>query len=578
MKYATFSKYLARLEETPKRLEITDILTDLIKELPKDEVGTALYLASGYLNAPFESKKFCIAEKMMAKIISQAYGTHQKPDINSNVDRMYKEKGDLGNVAFELSKNSRGNDLNIKEVYEKLTEIAQIEGGGSQEAKISQTAELLNKLDSVSAKYTVRIILGTTRLGFTELTIIAALASYLGDKSLADRIEKTYNVHPDIGYIAKLLKQEGLDGLAKVKIEAGVPVLAQKAQRVKDVEEAKEKMGRIWAEYKFDGTRVQLHIDKGRSLVKTFTRKLEETSHMYPDILSDVAKYLKADSAILDGEAIGYNRATGEFLPFQETIQRKRKHDVPETVKDIPLKYYVFDILFLNGEDQTHKPLKERHAALEKVLSKGAVAEIAEHIETDNLAEVKDMFESAKRRHLEGLILKKPDDPYQAGARSYSWIKLKKADEKLLADSVDLVVLGYYAGRGARSKFGIGGFLAGVYDETIDTFKTVSKIGTGLSDEDWKELKQMCDKVKIEKAPANVEMNKISYPHIYVSPKIVVEVGADEITVSPTHTSGYALRFPRLIRFRDDKNARDATTVKEIEKMYKNQKRGSLKG
>ena len=574
-----------------------DILAELIDHLDVEETDKAMYLASGYIGAPFEEIKFNIAEKMMIKSIEQTFSTTKEPNITTRIQILYRETGDLGDVVFELKGTNKDyKDPTISDVYTKLFNITNLEGTGSQEQKISKTSELIKEVDPLSAKHVTRIILGTMRLGFTELTIISALAKYLGNKSLSKKIEAKYNVHPDIGLISKSIKEDGIRGVENIGIEIGIPVLSQKAQRVSGMEEIMERISKVWAEFKFDGTRVQLHFakdgyyqkskmgdkntqsnlferEKDSIFVKTFTRNLEETTHQYPDIVSGAKKQIKADSVILDGEGIGYNKETGEFLPFQETIQRKRKYNITETAKNIPFKYFVFDILFLNGESVIEKPLSERRKLLTEIIEPGEVIEVDEYFETERFEELEEYFELAKSQGLEGLVVKTPGDPYQAGARSYSWIKYKTADQKLLSDTVDCVVLGYYNGKGARSKFGIGGFLVGVYDRKSNKFKTVSKIGTGLTEEEWEKMKTMCDKVKIKEKPKNVEMDKIFTPDVFVEPKITVEIGADEITVSPTHTAGYALRFPRLIKFRQDKKPEDATTVEEIIKMYKNQRK-----
>lgn len=594
MRFSTLAKYLSDLDSTTKRLEMIDILSKLINELDENEIDKALYLSSGYLKAPFESEKFNIADRMMVKILAYAYEKSV-----SEVTEKYKEMGDLGNVAYDLAKKEseekgfeNSSDLEINTVHERLLEVAKSEGAGSQDTKINKTSKLLRELSPISTKYIVRMILGTTRLGFTELTITEALAKYLGDKELKKYIERKYNIHPDIGFIAKCVKQKGIKGLDIVGIESGVPILSQKAQRIKDTKEIFEKMGKVvWAEYKLDGTRVQLHLDKGKKiqeiktlfeeessyLVKTFTRNLEETTNMYPDIIYAAKKQIDAKSVILDGEAIGYDRETNEFLPFQEIMQRKRKYDVQETLKNVPLKYFVFDLLYLNGKSLIDLPLRERKEKLKNIIKEGNVITVASHIETESSDDLYDYFNKAKEQNLEGLIIKKPDDAYQAGARSYSWIKLKRADEALLNDSVDCVVLGYYAGKGTRSKLGIGGVLLGVFDEKEEKFKTISKLGTGLTEEEFIRLKNMCDRVKTKEKPNNVEMHKMFKPDVYCLPKIVVEIGADEISKSPSHTANYALRFPRLLKFREDKKAQEATSLNEIKDIYENQKRGNIK-
>ncbi|HLD51375.1 hypothetical protein A3K34_00285 [candidate division WWE3 bacterium RIFOXYC1_FULL_40_10] len=586
MKFKEFSSYLQRLEETAKRLEISTILKELLSKLGKEEVKEATYLSLGYLKAPFESLKFNIADKMMLRILSLAY-LHKSP---AEIATSYGFMGDLGDVAFKLAeKSSSKKNPSVKEVYEALTIIAKEEGFGSQDSKIQLGAVLLRDLDGLSAKYVVRIILGTTRLGFTELTMIQALSELLGNKKLAKQIEAKYNIYPDIGAISELVTSRGLQGLNEIEITTGIPVLSQKAQRVSGIDEAAERIKASWSEYKFDGTRVQLHLDRKKHtnstkdgqndlfnssdkeiMVETFTRNLEPTTHQFPDIVRAAKEQLVAESVILDGEAIGYDSKTGTFLPFQETIQRKRKHDVEESSLNIPLKYMVFDILYLNGESLLEKPLEYRHHQLERVVKHKGMIEIAEHFLADNSVELKKQFDQAKKHKLEGIIAKDPKGPYSAGARSYSWIKLKAADEKLLDDSIDCVVLGYYFGKGTRSKLGIGGFLVGIYDEASDGFKTLTKVGTGLTEEDFEKLKRLADTVKTNQVPANVEMDKAYMPDVITLPKIVVEIGADEISKSPSHSAGYALRFPRLLKFREDKGVNQITTLKEIELMFKN--------
>lgn len=593
MRIQQFAAYLKRLEETSKRLEITTILTELISNLDSEESDIAIYLTLGYLKAPFENVRFNIADKLMAKILEVTFASPENPNIKNLISSIYQTEGDLGNVAFNIQSNHKGKNPELLEIYDRLMNIAKTAGTGSAELKVKKTADLLKICDKLSSKYLVRIILGNIRLGFTELTIVDALANYLGNKSLANKIEAVYNIHPDIGLITKQIKKYGEKGIDDIKIEAGVPVLSQKAQRVSGMEEAFNRIKPIWAEFKFDGTRVQLHFDKSKKiegedsqnglfdvksiadkfLIKTYTRNLEETTHQYPDLVEAAIKQINAESVVLDGEAIGYNKETGEFLPFQETIQRKRKYDVTETAKNIPLKYFVFDILYLNGKSLINKPLKERREILNKIIKPGNTIIVDEHLETEIFEELVEYFEIAKEKGLEGLLVKNPADPYQAGARSYSWIKLKKADENLLNDSLDCVVLGYYYGKGVRSKFGIGGFLVGVYDKETDTFKTITKIGTGLKEDDFIKLKQIADKVRTEKPVSNVEINKALMPDVATLPKIVVEVGADEISVSQIHTAGYALRFPRLLKFREDKNPTQATSLSEVIKLFNFQRK-----
>lgn len=576
MKFHEFAIFLDSLDKTSKRLEMTDILANLIDKLSHNDIRKGIYLSLGTLKAPFEDLKFNFADKQMIKTLA-VYSGKEVEEINNR----YSKEGDLGSVGFLISHEIKNPNLSLSEVYEKLQEIAEIEGTGSQEKKSQKIISLLQHLDSLSIKFAIRIILGNNRLGFTELTIVDALCKFLNDKNLKSKIEDAYNRFPDIGYIAEKIKENGIEGIKKIKIQPGVPILPQKAQRLNTPEEIIEKMGKVWCEYKFDGTRVQLHLDhkntkttsdlfgeKTKFLVKTFTRNLEETTHQYPDIIEDAIKQLDVESVILDGEAIGFNRETGEYLPFQETIQRKRKHNVKEIAEQIPLKYLVFDILYLNGEETINLPLIERRKILNQIVKKGGNIEIDSHLETDDATEVENFFNEAKHKRLEGIMVKKPDSMYEAGARAFSWIKFKRNDNTDVLDTVDVVVMGYFYGKGVRSEFGIGGFLVGVFDSETNSFKSVSKIGSGLTDEEWIKIKKDCDEIQIHEKPKDFEVNKDMYPDIWIKPKIVVTVRADEVSISPIHTAGIALRFPRLISFREDKNPSDTTSIEEIKVIY----------
>ncbi len=596
MTYGKFCDYLERLNQTSKRLEITAILAELIDELTPEETEQAIFLSLGYLNPPYDQIRFNMADKMVVRSLELCYGLK-----SNNVEKLYSELGDLGdtamNLALKTAKDRTEPKATVLQIRQKLLELAQDEGAGSQDRKIAKLADLLTTLSPQAVKFTVRIVLGTTRLGFTEQTIIDALSKIIAhDKSASREIEEVYNLHPNIGLIAKIIKEKGLKGIKAIDLETGVPVLSQKAQRLSDPKEILEKMaGQAWLEYKLDGTRVQLHLDRKKRaldntldqnalfdfnrekiLVKTFTRNLEENTYQFPDIVKSALAQLKADSVILDGEAIGFDPVTEKYIPFQDMMQRKRKHNVGEYAKQIPLKYVVFDMLYLDGKNLTTLPLTRRHELLEKVIKNKGVIEIASHVETSEAAELWEFFESSKEKNLEGIMIKNPKSPYRAGAREFSWIKLKRSNTDILEDTVDCVVLGYYFGRGNRATFGIGGFLCGIWDEKEQKFTTLTKVGTGLRDEEWVELKNRCDKLKLKESPKNVSTPKILAPDVWVKPHIVVELGGDEISVSQTHTSGYALRFPRLITFRDDKSPTDTTTLKEIIALHKSQRKTTV--
>jgi len=580
MKFENFCDYLNKLDLTSKRLEMTDIISELLEDLSENETKIGVYLCLGILKAPFEDLKFNFADKQMVKTLSLWSG-----ETVEEINKKYSVLGDLGSVAEELytqKKQKQFENMEIKDLYRHLVEIAELEGTGSQEKKSHKIISLAGKLNSqMEIKFTIRIILGNLRLGFTELTVIDAMCQNLKDKKLKSYIESTYNKFPDIGEIAEKIKTNGTKGLESIKMKPGVPVEPQKAQRLATAKEIIEKLNNCWCEYKFDGTRVQLHLDKSKKdkssdlfgektefLVKTFTRNLEESTHQYPDLVQASIEQIDAESVIIDGEAIGFNKETGEYLPFQETIQRKRKHNVAEIAEQIPLKYLVFDLLYYNGEETVKLPLIQRRKLLNSIIKKGKIIEIDSHLETSSEEEVSKFFKEAKSKGLEGIMVKKPESTYEAGARAFSWIKFKREEDSEVLDTVDVVVMGYFFGKGVRSDFGIGGFLVGVYNPETLTYQTISKIGSGLSDEEWVKIKSDCDKIKIVEAPKEYEVAKELSPDVWVKPELVVSVRADEVSVSPNHTSKIALRFPRLISFRYDKRPTDTTSIEEIKNIY----------
>ncbi|MBI2405460.1 ATP-dependent DNA ligase [Candidatus Microgenomates bacterium] len=589
MTFRELSNYLEKLEKTTSRNEITRILAELFKKTPATEIDKVCYLLLGELVPAYKGIEFNLAERMMVRILARAYGVEP-----GKVAAMYKKSGDLGDVATALAANSkheaRNSKLSVPEVYDRLMEIATEGGAGSQGRKITKMAKLLLELDSISAKFVARIPVGRLRLGFSDVTILDALSVMeKGDKSARPQIEQAYNVTADIGMIAQHVKKGGIGSLSRVKAQPGIPIRPSLAERLPTAEKIIEKVGpKVGVEPKLDGFRTTIHIwyEGGKKQVATFSRNLENTTHMFPEIIA-AARKLPVRSVILDGETIGYNPKTGKFLPFQETVQRKRKHGIEEAAKKLPLRVFVFDILYLNGRDLLSVPFIKRREILEKTLKvhQDGVKLVVQRI-TSDVAVVKEEFKKNITAGLEGIVAKKLDSPYRAGSRGFEWIKLKGGSGALeqlraggkggLLDTVDCVVMGAYRGRGKRASFGVGGFLLGVREG--DQYFTISRLGTGLSDEQFREANKRIEKLKVKEQPKEYVVVKEATPDIWAKPSLVVEILADEITLSPRHTAGnksgrgYSLRFPRLVRFRDDKNAQDATSVKEIESMYKSQK------
>ena len=571
MKFAELAEYLEKLERVSSRLEMTRILAELFSKVTSEEGRVVAYLSQGMLGPKFANPDTGVAEKMVLKAIGAKFemgGEEPK--------RVFRRVGDIGLVVEEIKLKHKGEakGLKVGEVHEKLLEIAGAGGKGSQEKKIRLIGDLLGDLDRRSAKYVTRMILGKMRTGFSDMTVLDSLSWMVaGDKSLRSQIEKIYNVRADLGEVVRLVKEHENLGRLQVEPEVGTPVLVARAERAKTVAEIWERTRPSAAvEHKLDGLRIQAHIKKGE--VKLFSRGLEEVTSMYPEVMEGLVKRVGED-CILDGEIIAVGK-DGKYLPFQETVQRKRKYGILELMAKVPLRYCVFDVLSARGKSMLNLPNEGRWSELEKVLGRNkeeAVRLMPRKIVRSE-AEIEDFFREALRRGTEGIMVKKLDGVYRSGSRDFNWIKYKKSyDESGVADTIDAVVMGYDAGEGKRVGFGIGGFLIGVYDKKDGRYLTIAKVGTGLKDEEWRELKARCQGLRVGEKPADYEVNKAMNCDMWVEPKIVVEVKCDEITKSPVHTTGFALRFPRLVSFREMK-VEEAATPAEIKRLFDLQKKG----
>jgi len=548
---------------------MTEFLVDLIKQCNESEIEMAINLVLGRLAPSYENLEFNLAEKMVMRTIASWMGAEQEKVLAE-----YKRLGDLGEVIKMMGKSKESEIRhNVLFVFEALKTIAQESGTGSQERKMNLLINLVNELSSVERKYVVRMVLGKLRLGFSDKTVLDALSVVsTGDKSERKLIDAAYQIRPDVAVIASLVKRGGVKALKNIEVRVGVPVIPALCQRLNSAEEIIEKMGEVGVERKFDGTRVQIHFDRNQkwridngelTMVKTFTRNLEENSLMFPELFS-MEKYVEAKSLVLDSEAIGFDPKTGKTLPFQMTITRKRKHDVAEVANNVPLRFYVFDILEVDGVSMINVPYDERRKKLAKIIRKNDVLLIDEVIRTDDPAVLHREHERFLKEGFEGAVIKKWDGSYLPGRQGWNWVKIKESEgtSGKLRDTLDCVVMGYYRGKGKRAKFGIGAFLVGI--RKGESVVTIAKIGTGLSDEQFGDLKRRLDKLKSEKLPKEYLISKGLLPDVFVSPELVVEIAADELTNSPIHTAGLALRFPRLIKIRDDKNLDGTTTLGEL--------------
>jgi len=574
MLFSEFASYLDKLEKTSSRLAITDILSELFKYSDKDEIDKVIYLSLGILAPNYEGIILNLAEKMMLRVLSDAYN---KP--TNDVLKIYKANGDIGDTAQELAKYIvHSTKYTVGDVYTELRQIAKDNGAGSQERKIEKTAMLLKNLDPLSVRFVARIPVGRLRLGFSEKTIIdslrlAALAQ--GHGTSQEEIESAYNVRPDIGFIAKLVKE---NKLKEVSPKIGVPIVPMLAARLNSPAEMIKKMGEVAVEPKFDGLRIFIHFNRFpirsgmTDSVKIFTRNMNALDpNIFPELL-EVGKYIKANEVILDTEAVGLDEKREKFVDFQKTIQRRRKHEIAENSAKTPLQFQVFDILLVDGSNQIGQSYQARRRELEKVVINGGILKIDESMITKDPNVISELHNKYLKMGLEGVVVKKINAAYVSGRTGWNWVKMKEVEgtRGKLADTIDCVVMGYTAGKGKRVGFGVGQFLAGIKDG--ENYKTITKVGTGLTDEQFRELNNRLKKIITKEKPKEYEVNKDLVPDYWVEPKEVVELAADEITISPKHTAGLALRFPRLIKFRDDKKADQCTNKEELNDLFKLQK------
>ena len=562
----------SQLEKTASGNSMREILADFFKSVPKEDIAKVAYLTLGQIASEYEGEVLGMAEKSVLKAVAMASGMEL-----GKLGKMLDETGDIGLTAEKaLQKKPQTlvplGKLTLREVFEKLHKVTAQGGSGSQDAKVTIIAQLLQKASPAGAKYITRMVVGTLRMGVGDMTVLDALAiAYTGEKKNKEILERAYNICPDVGVIAQTLVAEGLSGVEKIDVHVGRPIKMMLAQRVEVLEDVAEKMpGQVTVEGKYDGERIQAHKDK-KGKITLFSRRLENITNQFPDLVGYLEKNVDAKEFVVEGEVIAID-AAGKSLPFQTLMQRKRKHDVADFVTKVPVQLKLFDLLYYNGKTQLHEAYYTRTERLEKIVSCTKHLTIADKIVTDDVEEIHAFFVKMLKSGFEGIIIKSmaEDSEYQAGTRGWNWIKWKKEYVKEMSDTFDLVIVGAFYGRGRRSGV-YGALLCATYNEKTDTFETLCKLGTGLTDELLEELPTRLAKYKITHKAARLQVKREMEADVWFEPAIVVEVLAAEITKSPYHTtgSGLALRFPRFVKFREDKKAEQATTSLEVMEMMK---------
>ncbi len=580
MEFSILAEAFYKMESTRKRLELTQFLVELFEKTPHEVIAKIVYLLQGKLRPDFEGVELGVAEKLAIRAISKSSGSPIK-----KIEDEYRKGGDLGQAASIIMEQKTQTtflveDITIERVYETLFKIANLEGSRSQDMKMKYISSLLNDANPLEASYILKILLGTLRLGVAENTVMDALAiAFSGSKENRKSLEHAYSVSSDLGKVAEVIATKGIDGIEKFEIILFNPIRPMLADRVKSEEEAMEKMGKEFAaEYKLDGERVQLHIEGNK--VVLYSRSLENISSYYPDIIEKIPKAIQAENIILEAEAVAMNENTGEFLPFQELMHRRRKYKIEKAVTQYPISVNLFDILYCNGKSCLELSYKDRREKLEKVVKEDEFVKYIPMTIVKNEVEVEDFMENSINAGSEGLMLKMLDKPYQAGSRGNYWLKLKREYQNELGDSLDLVVIGGFFGKGRRTG-SYGTLLLATYDEDEDTFPSICKVGTGFSDESLDQLYQILHpKVTIKKNPRIISEMEAD---VWFEPELVIEVVASEITLSPIHKAakdvirkgaGLALRFPKFTgKIRVEKAVEDASTNEEVVTLYKGQKK-----
>jgi DNA ligase-1 len=577
MRYAVLVESYEKLEATTKRLEMTDLLVALFKEVPKGEIDRAVYLTQGRVFPDYAGIELGLAEKLAIRAVALAAGQSEEAITNA-----WKASGDLGLVAEERLQSRKqaslmSEPLTVAKVYENLKEIAMASGSGSQDRKIKLLAELLTDATPKEAKYLARTVVGKMRLGVADMTIVDALAATYATKEARDRVERGYNVSSDLGEVARVLAQEGIAGMDTIHLKLFRPIRSMLAERLETLEEIMERLKECALEYKYDGLRVQAHVSTEK--IQLYSRQLENITGQFPEIVEGLRGAIRAKEAIVEGEAVPVDANTGEFLPFQEVSRRRgRKTDVERMAQDFPVTLFLFDCLLVEGQDLTTRTYLERRAALDGAMQEDDHVRRATYKRTADTKVADAFFDEALQAGCEGLMAKALDSTYDAGARGFQWIKFKKEYSAEMSDTIDLVAVGAFAGRGKRAGT-YGALLMAAYDADADVFRTTCKLGTGFDDPTLFGLPERFSTARIPHRHARVDSRLEA--DVWFEPQTVLEVRGAEMTVSPVHTcawdairpgAGLALRFPRFTgRWRDDKGPEDATTAKELLEMYRHQ-------
>src|SRR5580693_6162592 len=576
MQYETVAEAYRDLEQASGRLALVGRLAVLLAATPVGLLPVVCYLCQGLIAPEFAGVDLGLAEKLAVRAVATATGASP-----GEVAALVRETGDLGLAAEQLltvTAADRPASLTVTAVVDTLHQIAAAEGAGSQGRKLDLLAGLLAQATPLEARYLLRLVTKGLRLGIGTPTILDALAQvYTGSRTARPVLERAYNICCDLGRVASALAEGGLAAAEQIHVRPGSPVRAMLAQRLSEADQILAKLGgRCSAEYKYDGVRVQAHRTADGT-IELLTRRLEEISSQFPDVVELLSVGLGPREAICEGEVVAYDAAAGELRPFGEVMLRRRKHGIEQAVQDVPVGLFCFELLYADGEDLTRLPYPARRERLASAITVGPRLRLTTAVDVDDPAGLDATFQQAITDGCEGLVCKSvdADSGYKAGARGWQWIKLKRDYRTELSDTLDLVVIGAFAGRGRR--VGVyGAVLLAAYDADADVFRAVTKCGAGFTDADLAVLPERLAPLARSERPGRVDAR--GEPDVWFEPGLVLEILSAELTLSPNYTAGWgqvqedaglAMRFPRFTgRWRDDKAAEDATTPRELVELF----------
>lgn len=584
VRFLGLAETLDKIENTTKRLEMVELISELLRKAEED-IKETVFLLQGKVAPDYEGIELGIAEKIAIRALSSLSGMREE-----SIEAELIKKGDLGKIGEEiLRKKSQASlfseDLTVRKVYESLLRISKANGEGSQARKLQLLLDLLHNADPVEVRYLIRIVTGKMRIGVADMTIVDSIAVAFGTKEMSDLVEGAYNIMPDLPELAYRAMSGGVDSLSTIRITPGIPIRSMLAERLPSIKDILDRMdGSFAIEYKYDGLRTQVH--KMGDKVELFSRRLENVTSQFPDIVQEIRESVKAENAVLDGEAVPFNLTTGEMLPFQEISKRRgRKYDLKEAIERVPVVLFLFDALMINGNSLMDTPYADRRLKLTNAIRENEKIRIAKSRVVTDVETAEKFFNEALEAGCEGIVAKSIEDKsiYRPGAREFLWIKYKREYQLEMGDTVDLVIVGAFGGQGRRSG-GYGALLMAVYSREDDKFKTICKLGSGFSDEQLDNLPRMLKQYEIKKKDARVESNIVA--DFWFTPSLMLEVKGAEITLSPSHTccqdivkggAGLAIRFPRFTgRWRNDKKVDDATNEQEILELFHSQRKKML--